>query len=145
MKIVALSFPTMALALIAVFMILAPSEARAQPADELPPDSPQYAIREGLKLIRDGKFSDWMTRWCSPTELCTTDIQRKSLKKFNLPAMQRLAPDCLKGEGNTVQVTKIEGDPVKDKSVKIFIQCNPKGSPRPFHMIREDGWKFMKL
>jgi len=107
-------------------------------------DSPHYAIIEGLKLIKAGDFDKWMDRWCSEKELCFTDQAKDSLKRYNLPTLQRLAPDCLK-EGDAIEVTRTDGDPAKDAEVSIFIQCKAGGMPRPFHLIKEDGWKFKRI
>lgn len=107
-------------------------------------DSPHYAIIEGLKLIKAGDFDDWIDTWCSEKELCFTDQAKDSLRRYNLPTLQRLAPDCLK-EGDSIIVTRTDGDPAKDAEVSIYIQCKAEGMPRPFHLIKEDGWKFKRI
>lgn len=107
-------------------------------------DSPHYAIIEGLKLIKAGDFDEWVDTWCSKKELCFTDQSVASLKKYNLPTLQRLAPKCLK-EGDAILVTRTDGDPASDDALTIYIQCDPKGMPRPFHLLKEDGWKFKRI
>ncbi len=108
--------------------------------------SPYYAIIEGLKLIEAEHFNAWMTEWCSTSELCLNDRTRNSLKKYNLPAMKRMAPHCLKGRDDELHVTRTDGDPAKDTSVKVFIKCKEGGMPRPMWLKKEDGgWRFEKI
>ncbi|MCA9515052.1 MAG: hypothetical protein KC635_08940 [Myxococcales bacterium] len=104
-----------------------------------------YSIAEGLKLIKDGKFDAWKKAYCHTGDLCYNDNAWRSVEKYNLPALQRLAPKCLK-DGGKLLVTKVDGDVDKDDSLKIFIECDPKGMPRPFY-LKKDGktWKFTKI
>jgi hypothetical protein len=105
-----------------------------------------HAIIEGLKLIDTEHFGAWVRDYCSPTKLCITDKATGSLKRYNLPAMKRMAPFCLKGQQDELHITRTDGDPKKDKKVKIFILCKEGGMPRPFRMIKEDGgWRFEKI
>lgn len=111
-----------------------------------PKEGTVYAsIAEGLKLIKDGKFKEWKSKFCHKGDLCYNDNSWRSIEKYNLPALQRLAPKCLK-DGGKLLVTKVEGDLDKDDSVKIFIECDPNGMPRPFYLKKEDKiWKFTKI
>jgi len=103
------------------------------------------ALLEGLKLIKDGKFDDWKRQFCHTNDLCHNDNAWRSVLRYNLPAMQRLAPHCIK-DGDTLLVTRTDGDPDKDDRVTLFIECNPQGMPRPFHLKKEGrAWKFSKI
>ena len=104
-----------------------------------------HALLEGLKLVRDGRFDDWVGTWCSTSELCFNPTSIASLKKYNLPAMQRVAPQCLKGAGETLEVTRIDGDPAGTLPIKVFLRCDPAGMPRPFELVNQSGWKFKKI
>jgi hypothetical protein len=109
------------------------------------PGTVYHALLEGLKLIKDKKYDDWIGTWCSTQELCFNATSIASLKKYSLPAIQRIAPYCLKDNATSLQVTRVDGDPAKDSQVKVFIICNPQGMPKPFTLIKENGWKFKSL
>jgi hypothetical protein len=105
-----------------------------------------HALIEGLKLIEEGEFDGWIAQWCSVSKLCYNDNARKALKKYNLPARKRTVSACLKGERDSVQVTRMNGDPAKDDAVKLFIQCSEDSMPRPFSLHKSaDGWRFTKI
>lgn len=106
--------------------------------------SPYFAVLDGLKLVRDGKFDAWVDKWCSKKQLCYNDKSISSLKRYNLKALKRVAPQCIK-DGGSLVVTRVVGDPAKDEALKIFVLCNPKGMPRPFHLVKEKGWKFKRI
>ncbi len=107
--------------------------------------SPEATILAGLELIRDGKFGKWMSKHCHTEDLCHNANSRKSLEKYNLPAMKRLAPKCIKA-GGKLDVTRVNGDPKTDQQVKIFVVCDPAGMPRPFTMKKQgSAWKFKKI
>jgi hypothetical protein len=111
-----------------------------------PENSPYYTLIESLKLIKAEAYDDWISKWCSKNELCFNETSIASLKKYNLPAINRLAPDCLKGEAKDyIIVTRIDGDPEKDAKLQIFIQCKAEGMPKPFRLINESGWKIYGL
>ena len=101
-------------------------------------------LYNGLKAVADGKFEVFIDKYCSKDKLCPTDQAISSLKKYNLPAAQRQAPKCLKGAN--LEVTKVDGDPASDDNVKIFIQCDERGMPRPYQMVKEKGtWMFKNI
>ncbi len=100
-------------------------------------------IIAGLKEIRDNKWDDWFKNRCSKQKLCFNENSRKSLKTYNLPAMQRRSKNCLK-EGDSIIVTRVQGDIDKDTEVKIFIQCEDTAMPVPFNLIKEEGKWFFK-
>ncbi len=108
--------------------------------------TPHHSLLGGLKLILNGKFDNWMKTYCHPDDLCMTETARKSLLKYNLPALKRIGKHCIKGRGNAIKVTRTDGDPAKDDTIKLFIQCNPKGMPRPFTFKKKDGrWLWKKV
>ncbi|HRE91881.1 MAG TPA: hypothetical protein PK095_22365 [Myxococcota bacterium] len=129
-----------------------PSVASAK--DPLPrPGAPEKASQafestliSGLKLIRDNKWDDWMNTHCSSSKLCLNANSKKSLKTYNLPAMQRrIQRGCLKS-GDTIKVIRTEGNPNADTTIKVFIECETTAMPVPFHLIKEgDKWLFSKI
>jgi hypothetical protein len=100
----------------------------------------------GFKLIRDNKWDDWMKTHCSSSKLCLNDNSKKSLKTYNLPAMQRrINRGCLKS-GDSIKVIRTEGNPASDATIKVFIECETTAMPVPFHLIKEgDKWLFSKI
>ena len=105
-----------------------------------------HALMEGLKTIKDGKFDEWVDKFCHPEELCFNENSKKSLLKYNLPAVKRIAGECLK-DAPKMKVTRTDGDPAKgDKRIKVFVECNPKGMPRPFNLMLHGAvWKFKSI
>ncbi|MFT7582584.1 MAG: hypothetical protein ACI9MR_004266 [Myxococcota bacterium] len=134
------------LALVAVFALGAVA-TQAQAKSVTPAiGSAEATILQGLKLINAGKFDKWVSTQCSKEKLCHNTNAIKSVKKYNLPALKRIASQCIKA-GDTLDVTKVQGDAKTDATLKIFVQCNPKGMPRPFHLIKNSkgAWKFSKI
>jgi len=98
---------------------------------------------EGLKLIRDNKFDEWATRYCSTEKLCFDDSSKKSLRIYNFPAMQRRMKNCIKSDG-TITVPRY--DEISKTEFKFFVQCEEYTGPVPFRLGMEDGiWKFLSL
>lgn len=126
--------------------VSAPSAAEAKPVEAPKAGTPHHAIIEALKLIRAGNFDGFIKKWCHKGKLCPTGQAISSLKRYNLPAMKRLASKCLKA-GDTLEVTRVNGDPAKDSEVKIFIVCDPRGMPRPFTLSNTEGgaWKHIRI
>ncbi len=108
-----------------------------------PADSAHATIISGLKEIRDNKWDDWFKNRCSKQKLCFNENSKKSIKTYNLPAMQRRSKNCLK-EGDSIIVTRTDGDPTKDSELKVFIQCEDTAMPVPFNLVKEDGKWFFK-
>ena len=108
--------------------------------------SPEYVVVKTLELIKAGNFDGFIAKYCHKGKLCTTGQAKSSLKRYNLPSLQRLAPKCLKA-GGAIDVTRVKGDPAKDVEVKVFITCDPRGMPRPFTLRNdEDGkWKHSRI
>lgn len=106
-------------------------------------DTAERAVLDGLKLIRDGQFDAWVSQWCSTRELCFTEKSVDSLKKYNLPVIQRLAARCIRGTGDALEITRTVVD---DKGTKVFVACDPDAQPRPFTLVKEaKGWRFKAL
>jgi hypothetical protein len=106
--------------------------------------TPEHILLEGLRLIADGKFNRWITRYCHKSKLCLTPIAIKSLKEFNLKAARKVVPHCLRGEArDKLLITRREEVGSK---LKLFLKCHADGLPRPFTLEREDGvWKFRRI
>ena len=104
------------------------------------------ALLYGIRLISQGKFDEWVDSYCHPTQ-CTTEKAVGFLKKMNLPALRRShAKHCLRGKKKmSLKVTRI--DKLPDGSRKIFVRCNPKGSPYPFRLMKDakdkKKWKWV--
>ncbi len=109
-------------------------------------DTPQAAIVGALELIKAGNFDGFISKYCHKGKLCPTGQAKASLKRYNLPALQRLAPKCLKAGGG-IEVTRVNGDPATEPEVKIFIVCDPAGMPRPFTLRNDEGgvWKHIRI
>jgi hypothetical protein len=54
-----------------------------------------------------------------------------------LEGLQRIVGDCLKGDGDAVQVPPARGDPARDNAVKVDVQCRQGATPRPFSRQKE--------
>lgn len=97
-------------------------------------DSVHAAILGGLRLVKKGDFDGWVNTYCDKANLCYNSNAIRTLKKYNLPELQRRSSNCLKDGGKSIFVTKEQEKP--GGGVKLFLQCNPKGMPRPFHLLK---------
>jgi len=123
--------------------MLVPSAAMAETFKTPAVDTPHGTIVAGLKLLRDGKFDDWIGKYCSKDKKCFNDQANGNLKRYNLPAMQRRAKNCVK-DGDSIEVTRT--DKISETELKIFVQCETTAMPIPFWLIKEsDGWKFSNI
>ena len=123
-------------------VVLASGAVRSEPVVPAA-DTVERALLDGLKLIRDGKFDAWVSQWCSTKELCFTEKSVDSLKKYNLPTIQRLAARCIRGAGDALVVTRTV---VNESGTKLFVECDPEAQPRPFTLVKEGkGWRFKAL
>ena len=53
---------------------------------------------------------------------------------------------CLSHGTDSLEITREDGDAAKGDTLKIFVKCNPRGMPRPFHLKKEGKtWKFFKI
>lgn len=131
----------LALAATAVLVLGAGAAALAKPVT--PEAGTVYeTLYKGLELVAEGKFDAFIKDFCSKEKLCSTDQAISSLKKYNLPAAQRQAPKCL--HDGKLEVTRVQGEIDSDDEVKIFIQCDKRGMPRPYTMVKESGKWFFK-
>jgi hypothetical protein len=102
------------------------------------------AILAGIKLVKAGDFGTWIDKFCHPDDLCYTEKAKTALKRYDLPYLKRVSPHCLKGNEDSLQVTRKQK--LNNGELKIFIECNPKGSPRPFRVKQKDGrWYWTKV
>jgi len=136
-------------ALVALSLCLTPALADESPAAEKGPiapkaGTPEATLRDGLRLIADGKFDQWVARYCHKQKLCPTPQATKSLKRYNLVAAQRLVSHCLKGDKkDQLEITRrVE----EGEDLKLFLACHAKGMPRPFTLRKDgDAWKFRRI
>ena len=123
------------------FLLPLPAHAEAPPQDAKA--AATAALTEGMKLIRDNQWDAWIKNSCSPSKLCFNDNSKKSLKTYNLPAVQRRSKACLKA-GDKVVVTRT--DETGPDELKLFIQCEETAMPVPFRLGKEGGkWLFRSL
>jgi len=138
---------TSTLALFAIALML-PAMASAGKSKLVTPKEGTYlyALVQGLTTIKDGKFDEWIDKFCHPDDLCYTENAKKSLLKYNLPAIKRIAGQCLK-DAPKMKVTRTDGDAAKgDTEIKVFVECDPKGMPRPFRLkLHGKDWKFKSI
>ena len=106
--------------------------------------SMEGTLIRGLKLLKDGKFDEWIDKLCSKEHRCFHENAKRDLKRFNLPAKQRRAPNCLKDGGNAIEIDRVE-DIGKDRK-KVFLKCEETAMPLPFFLIEENGkWMFSEI
>ena len=130
--------------LIVVFCLVLPqvAGAKSRTVKNAKPTTLYGAVLHGLRLIHAGKFDAWIDTFCHADQ-CTTPKAIKALKQFNLPTLKRRAEHCLKGKKRlSIVVTRMVKRPGGVK--KIFVKCNPKGSPYPFNLKKEKkAWKWI--
>lgn len=104
----------------------------------------EAALLDGLKLIKYGKFDDWVSKSCSKEKACTTSNSILSYKRYNLPAKQRRAPACLRENETALDIKNIEDQ--GDGSKKVFVNCEATATAIPFYLIKEgDNWRFSAI
>ena len=101
------------------------------------------AIVGGLKLIKAGSFDAWIAKYCHPDALCYNANVKRTLKRYNLKQLKKQAGFCLAPDGNSLIITreqKMQGQE------KVFVKCNPKGSPKPFWLKKKGNrWYWTKV
>jgi hypothetical protein len=103
----------------------------------------EQTLLEGLKLIRDGKVDEWISKFCSPDKLCVNDNSKKSLKTYNAPAMGRRAKHCVKEDG-TIKISRT--DEISPDEFKFFVDCEKTAMAVPFRLGKFNGkWYFNSL
>jgi hypothetical protein len=106
-------------------------------------DSPEHIILKGLMLIESKDFDGWIDQYCHPEHLCPTWTAKKSLKRYSLPALQRLAKKCI--NNGKLRITRTDRDDSAER-IKLYIVCDPKGMPRPFSLRKHGAkWKFERI
>ena len=101
------------------------------------------AIVGGLKLIKAGKFDAWINTYCHPDDLCYTERAKGYLKKYNLKQLRKQAGFCLNPDGNSLIITR---QLQSNGQEKVFVKCNPKGSPKPFWLKKKGSrWYWTKV
>lgn len=108
-------------------------------------DSPELVLLAGIKMIEAGNFDGWIDAHCHTEDLCFNANSKQSLRKYNLPALKRLAGKCHRTGGTALEITRKDA-PATDGTVKIFVACDPRGMPRPFYLKKQGAaWKFKKI
>lgn len=130
------------IALSSSFLLSVPgASALAKDGDPVAP--PETVLLEGLKLIRDNKWDEWMSKHCSTEKLCLNENSKKSLRTYNLPATSRRAKNCVKADG-TIKIDHIDEIDATEK--KFFVQCEETAMPVPFRLGLEKGrWVFRSI
>lgn len=115
--------------------------ANAELSKNPAPGTMESTLLEGLKLIRDGKFDDWVSKYCGKRTLCWNNAKIAEYKRYNLPASKRIVGACLREDGHAIDIDRVE--PQDDGSKKVFIKCRPDASPRPYYLEKEgEKWVF---
>lgn len=125
-------------------LVLAGGSASAELVKSPAAGTMEFALLDGIKLIKAGKFDDWVSKYCSKDKACITSNSVASYKRYNLPAKQRRAPACMRENETALDITKVEDQ--SDGSKKVFVKCNEDGMPLPFYLIKEgDTWRFAAI
>lgn len=119
----------------AVVGVTLAAAAAAEPPKE---HTPEYTVQQSLKLIRDGQLDQWIAQWCSPDLLCRS-ASMPELREFGLARAERNAKLCLHGPDDSIQVTRVKGDPAKDPDVTIWVKCEEERMPVPATLHNTDG------
>ena len=125
-------------------LVLAGGSASAELVKSPAAGTMQFVLLDGLKLIKDGKFDDWVSKYCSKEKACITANSISSYKRYNLPAKQRRAPACLRENDTAIDIKYTED--VSDAEKKVFVNCEATAMPVPFYLIKEgDTWRFSAI
>lgn len=125
-------------------IVLAGGSASAELVKNPAAGSMEAALLDGLKLIKDGKFDDWVSKFCSKEKACFNSNSINSFKRFNLPAKQRRAPSCLRENGTALDIKNVEDQ--GDGSKKVFVNCEATAMAVPFYLVKEgDAWHFTAI
>ena len=101
------------------------------------------AIVGGLKLVKAGDFDGWINKYCHPDDLCYTERAKQFLKRYNLKQLRKQAGFCLQSDGNSLIITR---QLKSNGQEKVFVKCNPKGSPKPFWLKKKGSrWYWTKV
>ncbi|MFT5433594.1 MAG: hypothetical protein ACI9OJ_004300 [Myxococcota bacterium] len=124
------------------FVMLASAQTKREPPTPSV-EAAKQTVLAGLKLIEAKDFEGWISQYCHPEHLCPTETSKKSLKRYNLPAIQRLAKKCI--NGGKLRVKRAKRDDSLGR-IKLYVVCDPKGMPRPFSLRKHGAdWKFERI
>lgn len=133
-----------AILVLALGFVLASNSASAELVRTPATGSMEAALLDGLKLIKNGKFDDWVSKYCSKEKICVTPDAISGLKRLNLSMIQRRAPACLRENETAIDINRVldGGDGAKT----VFLNCEVTATPIPFHLVKEgDTWRFSKI
>jgi len=124
-------------------LVLTTNQIFAEQASQVPADA-KAELLKGLKRINVGDIDEWFTKSCHPELLCINSNAKKSLKKYNMPALKRMVGKCFHGTAkDTLKVTRVQN---KGDMLKLYIECDAKAKPRSFTLKKHNGqWMFTKL
>lgn len=110
--------------------------------------SPEEAVLESLKLMRDGKADEWMSKWCQPGH-CDTEGQKEDLRAHMLKQAMMSSKNCLYKDAaglDGIKIKRVSGDPAKDTAIKLYVECTHTQYPPPAALIKVDGaWKVTSI
>ena len=123
-------------------VLAAAADGAAPAAGVVPADGTvEASVRESLRLLRSGQVDQWIADWCDTESLCRSS-GLEELKRYGLARGQKDAKMCLHGADDAIIVSRLEGDPATDETVKVFVQCDERTMPVPSTMKKIDGkWK----
>lgn len=102
--------------------------------------TPEAAVRASLQLIRDSKFDEFIKTWCDASKCGGNNT---SILTYDLPSAQRSAHNCLHGTDDALDVTRVVGNPAADRSVKVYVQCEPTRLPVPATVVHQDDGRWL--
>ena len=131
--------PRTLLTILVLLSVAAPAAAeRVQHPD---PESPQFALLESLKLVRDGHYEVFITQWCHPGLLCATPDAFVRLQREILPSVREKLTSCL-SEGGAIEVVDLDGDVMAHDAQLVFsLDCGAAGRHTvQIHRYRAKWW-----
>ena len=124
--------------------VLAGGSASAELVKNPAAGSINAALLDGLKLIKAGKFDDWVSKFCSKEKACFNGNSISSYKRYNLPAKMRRAPACLRDNDTAIDIKYTED--INENEKKVFVNCEATAMPLPFYLIKEgNDWHFSQI
>lgn len=110
--------------------------------------SPEEAVLETLKLMRDGKADEWMAKWCQPGH-CDSEGQKEDLRAHMLKQAMLSSKNCLYKDAagaDGIKVKRVAGNPATDSAIKLYVECTHTQYPPPAALVKVDGaWKVSSI
>jgi len=114
--------------------------AAAERVQDPDPESPQFALIDGLKLVRDGHYELFITQWCHPGLLCATPDAFMQLQRNVLPGLRPKIDSCI--SGGALQVLSLDGDvEAHDAQLVFVLDCGAAGQHTvKIHWYKAKWW-----